>query len=163
MLKPIVRIYTATTFIAIIAMSCTPKKETAREGTATDKQAITSVSKARAEAFNNGNADGIARHFTEDAILMAPGKPATVGKDAVRAYYQSIFDQFEPELDSHYKEIEVSGDLAYGQGVAEVKLVPKDGGELIVSTAKYLNILKRQPDGAWKTTHDIWNMNAVTN
>jgi ketosteroid isomerase-like protein len=29
----------------------------------------------------------------------------------------------------------------------------------LVSTAKYLNILKKQADGSWKTTHDIWNSN----
>jgi ketosteroid isomerase-like protein len=28
-----------------------------------------------------------------------------------------------------------------------------------VSTAKYLNILEKQSDGTWKTTHDIWNGN----
>ena len=147
--------------IFILAVSCAPKKKTAQEETTIDTEAITAVSHARAKAFNNSNADGITMHFTEDAILMAPGKPATVGKDAVRAYYQSIFDEFEPELDSHYEEVDLSGDLAYGRGVAEVRLTPKNGGEPIVSISKYLNILKRQSDGTWKTTHDIWNSNGA--
>ena len=163
MFTPLLRIYTLTIFIALLAVNCSPKKDTAQEEPTIDMEIITAVSDARAKAFNNSNAEGIARYFTEDAILMAPGKPATVGNDAVRAYYQSIFDEYEPELDSHYQEVEVSGNLAYGRGVAEVKLTPKDGGEPIVSTAKYLNILKRQPDGSWKTTHDIWNSNEETN
>ena len=29
----------------------------------------------------------------------------------------------------------------------------------MTSTSKYLNILERQADGTWKTTHDIWNAN----
>ena len=145
------------------AVSCTSKIEPAEIGSSVDLQAISDMSSARAAAFNESNADGIAKHFAEDAVLMAPGKPSATGKDAVRAYYQSIFDEYEPELDSHYEEVEVSGDLAYGRGFATVRLTPKAGGEPLASTAKYLNILKRQPDGTWKTTHDIWNGNKPTN
>ena len=124
-----------------------------------DIEAITNMSKARAEAFNNSNAAEIASHFTEDAVLMAPGAEASIGQEAVQAYYQAIFDAYVPELSSHYEEVEVSGDLAYGRGLAEVTLTPRKGGAPTTSTSKYLNILKRQPDGSWKTTHDVWNGN----
>ena len=124
-----------------------------------EKKLITEISKARAKAFNEGNAAGIAIHFTEDAFLMAPGKPAAKGRAAVQAYYKAIFDEYTTELESHYEDVEVSGNLAYGRGFAKVTLIPKKGGAPLVSTAKYLNILKKQPDGIWKTTHDIWNGN----
>jgi uncharacterized protein (TIGR02246 family) len=124
-----------------------------------DMKAVESVSKARAAAFNNSNAAGIAEHFSADAVLMAPDKPAMKGPEAVKAYYQSIFDVYTPQLNSYYEEVEVAGDMAYGRGFAEVKLTPIGGGDTLVSTAKYINILKRQPDGSWKTTHDIWNGN----
>jgi uncharacterized protein (TIGR02246 family) len=127
-----------------------------------DITAIEAMSKARAVAFNEGNAADIAIHFTEDAILMAPGQPASQGKEAVQAYYQSIFDTYQTSLTSYYDEVKVDGDLAYGRGFAEVVLTPKAGGEPVTSTAKYLNILQRQPDGSWKTTHDIWNGNETT-
>lgn len=91
---------------------------------------------------------------------MAPGQPAVNGPEAVAAYYQSIFDAYEPTLSSRYVDVRVSGDLAYGQGFAEVTLVPEGGGEATTSVSKYLNILERQPDGSWKTTHDTWNGNA---
>ena len=124
-----------------------------------DKDAITAVSSARAKAFNEGNAELIAMYFTEDAVLMAPGQPASTGKEAVRAYYQTIFDNYKTELESYYEEVEVSGDLAYGRGEAVVRLTPTKGGASTVAKSKYLNILRRQPDGSWKTTHDIWNGN----
>ncbi|QHT71314.1 DUF4440 domain-containing protein [Rhodocytophaga rosea] len=124
-----------------------------------DIQAVEAVSKARAAAFNQSNAAGIAKHFTADAVLMAPDKPAIKGPDAVQGYYQSIFDAYTPQLKSYYEQVEVSGDMAYGRGFAEVRLAPKGGGDTLFSTAKYLNILKKQPDGSWKTTHDIWNSN----
>jgi len=124
-----------------------------------DIAAIEAMSKARAVAFNEGNAADIALHFTDDAILMAPGQAPSQGKEAVRAYYQSIFDTYQTSLTSYYEEVKVEGDLAYGRGFAEVILTPKSGGESISSTSKYLNILQRQPNGSWKTTHDIWNGN----
>jgi uncharacterized protein (TIGR02246 family) len=124
-----------------------------------DIAAIEAMSKARAEAFNEGNAADIALHFTDDALLMAPGQPTAQGKEAVQTYYQSIFDTYHTALTSYYDEVKVDGDLAYGRGFAEVTLTPKAGGEPVTSTAKYLNILQRQPDGTWKTTHDIWNGN----
>jgi uncharacterized protein (TIGR02246 family) len=127
--------------------------------TESDVRQIEAVSNARAKAFNNSDAETIASYFTEDGVLMAPDRPATKGREQVRAYYQSIFDAFSPKLKSGYDEVSVSGDLAYGRGFATVELTPKYGGSTIISTAKYLNILRKQSDGNWRTTHDIWNGN----
>jgi ketosteroid isomerase-like protein len=78
----------------------------------------------------------------------------------VKAYYQLVFDRYETALESGYEDVRVDGDLAYGRGFARVTLKDRVTGEVTVSTAKYLNILERQSDGSWKTTHDIWNGNA---
>jgi uncharacterized protein (TIGR02246 family) len=128
-----------------------------------DIAAITAVSKARADAFNQGNAAGIAAHFAEDCLLMAPDQPIQKGRAAVQSYYQHIFDEYMTRLKSHYDEVKVSGDLAYGRGFAEVTLIPKRGGDPVSSTAKYINIMRRESDGSWKTTHDIWNGNEMAN
>lgn len=145
--------------IGFLALSGINRNLTAQSLIQKDKEAITAVSSARAKAFNEGNAEAIARHFTENSVLMAPGKPASTGKEAVKAYYQAIFDEYKTELDSYYEEVEVSGDLAYGRGEAVVRLTPHSGGASTIAKSKYLNILRRQPDGSWKTTHDIWNSN----
>ncbi|WP_373493681.1 SgcJ/EcaC family oxidoreductase [Aquiflexum sp.] len=142
--------------LGMILFSCHSKeKNTISEDIAT----ITAISAERAKAFNDGNAAGIAKHFTEDANLMAPDFPLKRGQIAIEAYYQSIFDAFETELESGYEDVKVDGDLAYGRGFAKVWITPRSGGEKIYSESKYLNILERQSDGTWKTTHDIWNGN----
>ena len=120
---------------------------------------IKTLSASRAKAFNEGNADVIANAFTETGLLMAPGEGSMMGREAVRGYYQHIFDQYKTFLESGYEEVKVSGDIAYGVGFAKVKLVPHGGGDTLLSTAKYINILQRQEDGSWLTTHDIWNGN----
>ncbi len=124
-----------------------------------DIDRITAISAERARAFNEGNAAGIAEHFTADAFLMAPGTSSLRGPEAIEGYYQAIFDTYHTGLESGYESVVVDGDLAYGRGFARVTLIPKAGGDTLFSTSKYLNILERQPDGDWKTTHDIWNGN----
>jgi hypothetical protein len=49
--------------------------------------------------------------------------------------------------------------LTFRVGYANVKLVPRSGGDTHVSTAKYINILQRQEEGSWLTTHNTWNAN----
>ncbi|MCC5932471.1 MAG: SgcJ/EcaC family oxidoreductase [Cyclobacteriaceae bacterium] len=148
-----INLFCATAFLLF---SCTTEDKLSHED---EIQKIKDMSAARAAAFNEGNAAAIAIHFTDDGILMAPEQAVAQGRTAVEAYYQKIFDLYDTELKSGYEEVEVSGDLAFGRGFAEVRLHPKDGGESLFSTSKYINILKKQKDGAWKTTHDIWNGN----
>jgi len=138
----------------VLLLACSTENDVAA-----DIEAITAMSEARAKAFNQGDAAAIASYFTEDAILMAPGEPPRVGPEQVEDYYQSIFDKYDTALQSYYNEVEVSGDLAYGRGTAEVQLYPKGQDTVLTSVSKYLNILKRQADGTWKTTHDVWNGN----
>ena len=90
---------------------------------------------------------------------MAPGGPTKRGRQEIAAYYQSIFDEYHTELESGYEDVKVDGNLAYGRGFAKVKLTGKKDGKVSISTAKYLNILEKQPNGTWLTTHDIWNGN----
>lgn len=121
---------------------------------------IKALSAKRAKAFADGNSQIIADAFTETGLLMAPGAEATSGREAVRNYYQSIFDEYKTTLESGYSDVKVSGDFAYGIGHAKVSLTPRNGGDTVIfSTSKYINILERQPDGSWLTTHDIWNGN----
>jgi uncharacterized protein (TIGR02246 family) len=141
----------------IIAVACCSKRQVMDEGA--DIAEIKALSATRAKAFNERNADDIALAFTEDGMLMAPEMASMTGREAVRGYYQRIFDQYQTFLESGYEDVRVSGDLGYGVGYARVKLVPLNGGDTLVSTAKYINILQRQDNGSWLTTHDIWNAN----
>ncbi len=159
-LKTLPRIFALTYLLSILCLGCSREKQVIRSERE-DIASITAISKARADAFNQANAAAIAAHFAEDVLLMAPDKPILKGKAAVQTYYQHIFDEYETGLKSYYEEVKVSGELAYGRGFAEVTLTPKRGGQTLTSTAKYINIMKREADGTWKTTHDIWNSNEL--
>lgn len=142
--------------VGILLTGC----ETDRRGENTRQiEEVRRISADRARAFNEGDAAGIARHFSDKCFLMMPGGQTKTDPAQVKAYYQSIFDRYHTELESGYEDVKVDGKLAYGRGYAKVKLRDRLTGEESFSTAKYLNILEIQPDGSWKTTHDIWNGN----
>lgn len=162
-LNALLRILSLTCLTSTLCLQACSREEHGPSSEQQDIAAITAASKARADAFNQGNAAGIAAHFTEDGLLMVPDQPTRKGKAAVQSYYQHIFDEYETRLKSCYDEVKVSADLAFGRGFAEVTLIPKRGGDARSSTAKYINIMKREADGSWKTTHDIWNGNEMPN
>ena len=151
------KIFNATMMLLLIGFACCDKASI--QDNVSEISEIKALSATRAKAFNEGNSDDIATAFTESGLLMAPDMTSLTGREAVRGYYQRIFDQYKTFLESGYEEVKVSGNLAYGVGYAKVKLVPHNGGDTLVSTAKYINILQRQDDGSWLTTHDIWNAN----
>ena len=151
------KLLVVTVMLLLTCLACSDKQPAQDE--AADIVKIKALSATRAKAFNEGNADAIATAFTEGGFLMAPDMKSTAGREAVRKYYQGIFDQYKTFLESGYEEVKVSGNVGYGVGFAKVKLVSHNGGDTLVSTAKYINILQRQHDGSWLTTHDIWNGN----
>lgn len=146
-------------FLVSCMLICSCSNQNTSVETQADISTITGMSEARAGAFNSGDAPAIARHFTEDGILMAPGLPVSKGHESVEAYYAGIFEAYETVLESYYEEVEVSGDLGFGRGEAKVMLIDKLTQDTTYSSSKYLNILQKQADGSWKTTHDIWNDN----
>jgi uncharacterized protein (TIGR02246 family) len=158
-------------FFAIILMmaGCSPRESRSDTDTRSgsdalshsdnrsEAEAITQISNARAEAFRQGDAQGISRHFATDGMIIPPGDPVKTGREAIEAYYQEIFDNYDRELNSYYEEVVVSGSMAVGRGIAEVTVVSREDGTTTTSTSRYINILKKQQDGTWITTHDIWN------
>ena len=53
------------------------------------------------------------------------------------------------------EEVEVAKDLAYERGTYTLKITDKASGKVLQDVKnKHLHILKRQPNGAWKT----WRM-----
>jgi ketosteroid isomerase-like protein len=61
--------FTRLIFVVAILSSCQNKENKDNKN---DISVITAISAERAKAFNDGKAADIAKHFTDDAFLMAP-------------------------------------------------------------------------------------------
>jgi len=108
------------------------------------------------ETFNSGNLDTFMGVFTEDAIQFNQGYPDVVGKAAIRKLYEDALAQSDIKVAFHTREVEVSGNLAYEGGTYDILIRPRadPGATPLTVTNRHVHVLKRQPDGSWKT----WRM-----
>lgn len=110
------------------------------------------------EALNSADAEAIIALADEAATDMAAGMPAAAGKAAVAERIRTILDQYRVETKNHeVRQTDVSGDLAVVRCVMEGAWIPKDGSPRIELSGNWLQVWKRQPDGAWKLLQNIWN------
>ena len=88
--------------------------------------------------------------FAENAAFMPPNQTTVQGRAAIRTWIKS----YPPVKTFVASPIEITGrgDLAYLRGTFQIVL--QNG---TVDRGKYLEIRRRQKDGRWLTTADIFN------
>jgi uncharacterized protein (TIGR02246 family) len=89
------------------------------------------------ERANDGDADGIAALYEEDAVMAYPPGQQTVGREAIRQLWEKVLanaPKFEPEPPLPTL---VSGDIAL------TSTPPKD------DAGARAQVVRRQPDGTW--------------
>lgn len=124
-----------------------------------DIAAISNNIEEYTSSMNAGDLDRWISLWADDAIQMAPGAPAVIGKEQIRAKYESIFPLFVFKMTIANEDVKISGDLACSYGNYTVSMTPKTGGETIMIDGKYLSIEERQADGSWKIIRSCFNDN----
>lgn len=96
--------------------------------------------------------------FTEDAVWMMPSSFRDVHLDEARSFY-GFTQKFRFDQETAVDEIVVSEDWAYVRVSFDGYLRPKvdDGSPPLRSVSRHIWILKRQLNGEWKISRDIWN------
>ncbi|MEZ4705850.1 MAG: nuclear transport factor 2 family protein [Caldilineaceae bacterium] len=107
-----------------------------------------------------GDVDRWIAQWTEDGVQMPPGEPFVEGKEKIYARVGANMAA-GPTTDFVITPLETTsaGDWAYSRGVYTVTFPLGDSGEEGMIDGKFMTILKRQPDGAWKIHRDIYNSN----
>jgi ketosteroid isomerase-like protein len=102
--------------------------------------------------------DHILSFWTNDAIVMPPGFPSIIGKDALRHYVENSLHipGFQISWKSSDVEFSLDGNLAYMFSQNEVSMNGKDGN-LFTMTGRAITIWRRESDGEWRCAVDIWN------
>jgi uncharacterized protein (TIGR02246 family) len=128
---------------------------------AEDEAAIRAVDGAWAKAATAGDAAAMAALYTADAVLLPPGEPPVRG--GVERYFAGMTSAFSGPFELSTSTVEGRGDLAYASGEYKATLTPKKSGAkpMPTETGKYLEVMKRQPDGSWKMAYDMWSPNSA--
>ena len=101
-------------------------------------------------ASNEGDADALTELYAEDAVLLPPDHEPILGREAIGQFWQQGTDA---GLEVSTLRLEVDGNVAYLVG--RYRLPPTKQEE--ADSGQYVLCLKRQTDGTWKLTADIWN------
>jgi ketosteroid isomerase-like protein len=146
--------------------ACNPKpQETAANATDTAAPAMSdSAENASLRAFSltwfekygKGDVDGVANMYADDAIILAPGAPAAVGKAAIHTFLAGdIAGAKKAGVDDTAGEIngsEISGNLGWVSGAYSIT----DPAGKKVDSGKYTTVF-RKTNNEWKIIRDTWN------
>lgn len=103
--------------------------------------------------------DRVASFYAPDAVAYPPSQVAATGATEARHVWERYFA--DPTFSISWKTTRAggSGDLGFTSGTYEDSYTKFDG-ITVRETGKYLCIWKKQPDGSWKATHDMWNLDS---
>jgi len=151
-------IFVGSLFIVCLSISIVACKAPAPTGlTDLDRAGILKVSEDGLKMVNSPEKDFeafVKFYYTEDAMSLSPNEPAIQGRANQIAWYRA-FPPFE--LREEIVELDGRGDFAYARLIGTVKMTMPGTTEPLVDTIKGMEIWKKQKDGSWKCSCDVWN------
>ncbi len=126
-----------------------------------EEESIRRTLRALTDAVSRADYDAVLGMITDDAVFWTADAPAIQGKAALEAAYAGLAP-YRVHQDFEVEELQVCGDWAFVRGYESFTLDPKDGkGQRIeVKRRRAISILRRQPDGSWKTARGMTNYDA---
>ncbi|PYQ32992.1 MAG: hypothetical protein DMF57_10965 [Acidobacteria bacterium] len=119
---------------------------------ATDAEAaIRAAEPGFIRAFNAGDADAVARYYSDDAVFLAPNAPIAKGMSGVRDAFRAFLTSMHPTLSFTPDRIVQSGDMAYEYGHYTTQ--SSAGNDM----GNYMTVWRRMPNGDWKIVADSVN------
>lgn len=123
--------------------------QTSGESSEEVRQAIQENFQQMGQAMAAGDAQRLAEHFTEDAMLQLPDSEPLVGREAIADAHEKMIEQglgIKPTT----KEVDVLGDMAFETGTAQ--FLNKNGET--VDQVNYITIWKKE-NGQWLISRDV--------
>jgi len=118
------------------------------------RQAIEAAVSRYVAASNQGDADALTALYTEDAVLLPPDHAPVHGRQAIGEFWRQGTDT---GLEVRTLRVEVDGSIGYLVGQYNLPSTVEEPAD----SGKYVMCLRRQRDGSWKLSADIWNSSAA--
>ncbi len=136
--------------LALSVAACAPSTAEWTDG---DRSAITALSDRYLQALVDDDVDALASLFVEDGIRLVNGGAVTYGRAAIQAI-GSLTPVGNPagdfvSLRANNVTIGGEGDLAYSWLDYDLTVVASEGAEPSTNYGRFLNVIRRQPDGTW--------------
>ncbi|MDX1579471.1 MAG: DUF4440 domain-containing protein [Gemmatimonadota bacterium] len=129
---------------------------------AAEREALMEADRAWAEAYaaSDDPAETFVAGMADGATLLPPEAPLAQGKAAIREVVVQLESMpgFSVTWSPEVADVGSGGDLGYTRGTYQMTMEGPDGPMSI--DGKYLTIWKKQPDGTWEVTADMFNADA---
>ncbi len=127
-----------------------------------ERSALMDADRAWAEAYQASDdpAGTFVGQMVEDAVLLPPDAPLAQGREAIG----NVIDMLEalPGFNVTWgpvaADVGSGGDLGYTRGTYRITMDSPDGPVTI--DGKYITVWKKQADGRWMVTADMFNADA---
>lgn len=123
--------------------------------TTTDEASLRQALDIEMGAANARDATRWASVYAQDAIVLRPHAPAVQGREAIQQWLATL-----PQISNARGEgVEAVGfgDLAYLRGTYSMTFSIPGVPTPIEEQGKFLQIYRKQSDGSWKMTREIYN------
>lgn len=118
------------------------------------RQDVENGEKQWLEAFNSGDAAGVAAQYTESGRLLPPNSDIVAGRDQLVQFVQGFIDT-GAKLKFDLIEIYETPDVCTSVGRYEMTFKGSDDRDV----GKFIEVWARQGDGSWLIADDIFNSN----
>jgi ketosteroid isomerase-like protein len=149
--------FTALAVAALSLAACSrPAAPTPAEVSASVEE-LGQMNRDFAAAINAKDGALAASYYSEDAVVIPPGEAEVRGRAAIEAYWKgTIASGGLRDASVETIEAQSSGSLGYEIGRYTLTANGPDGAP-VQERGRYLELLKRGPDGKWYSIAGIWN------
>lgn len=127
-----------------------------KEDIEADIQAIKNIIMSWMDAVNKNDVKKMMLVFAEDATRIPPNGPPTIGKEAIRAYYQRMFKEATIKEKDVVKSVDVSCNLGIAHVIWSATVI-NSNREKANHSGNWLWIFKRMHGGKWLLSYSIWS------
>jgi ketosteroid isomerase-like protein len=114
------------------------------------------------EAFNRGDIDGFIQPYAQDVWVFPPNAQPFQGPAAAHEFFtRDYMEGGTRNLELRTTGLDRDGSLAYETGTYSVSYPAPGGGPGAMSRdhGKYVQVWKRDANGAWRVHLAIWSSN----
>jgi ketosteroid isomerase-like protein len=150
--------------VAVLTPACAPPEEAhetveevAEQQAMSPKEAMVDLVERWDAGMNSDDTEALlALYVDDDAAAMAPDRPAVVGREALRGFFEELFAMGQITVENEVETVVADGDHLVGKGTYQLAIIGADG-ETVDESGNWLCIAVRQADDTYKVMHNIWN------
>lgn len=106
------------------------------------------------QGYNSADVSRMMEVYADDFSQEIQGAPGVTCKAELAQRLAGLFSRYDTHIVSVIDEAYASGDMAFDRGHYTVSFTPKEGGPMLTTKGRYLEIWKRT-DGVWRVYHVV--------